>query len=124
MPDPTAEFFEELGRRGYDRMFRKIIGTVRFELEHEQQFEHWHLSITKGSFRVARGRYEADTVVHTEKATFEQMVRGETKPLAGLLRNDITVEGKLQMFLLLERLLPGPPGARDPRAAAGGERRP
>lgn len=124
MPDPTAEFFEGLGRRGHEFLLRKIDGTVRFELEHDQQIDHWHLTITKGNLKVSRGRHEADTVIHAEKAFFDRMARGETKPLPGLLRNDITVEGKLQLLIVLERLLPGPPGARDPRPAARRGRRP
>lgn len=124
MPDPTAEFFEALTRRGYERTLRKIFGTVRFELAHDRHVDHWHLSVTKGSLRVSRGRYAADTVVYAEKAVFDQLASGATRPLPALLRNDIMVEGKLQMLEMLQRLLPGPPGARDPRAVAGGERRP
>lgn len=123
MLDPTADFFEGLTRRGYERTVRKIIGTVRFELTHDQNVDHWHLSITGGSLRVSRGKFAADAVVYAEKAVFDQVASGETRPLPALLRNDVMVEGKLQMFEMIQRLLPGPPGARDPRAMSGGVRR-
>lgn len=115
MPDPTAEFFDELGRHGTVFSLRKINGTVRFELVHDQQIDHWHLAIANGNLTVSRGRREADTIIHTEKAVFDRLALGETKPLPALLRNDLTVAGRLLLFLVLERLFPGPPGARDPR---------
>jgi hypothetical protein len=47
------------------------------------------------------------------------MARGEAKPLAAWLRNDIIAEGRFRFVVLLERLFPAPPGARHPRAFSG-----
>jgi hypothetical protein len=32
MTDPTAEFFDELGRRGHEPLLEKATGTLRFDI--------------------------------------------------------------------------------------------
>lgn len=124
MPDPTAEFFDGLSQRGYEPMLRKISGSVRFDLEQDWRIDYWHLEITQGNLTVSRAEREADTVVRTAKAVFDRIVRGETQALAAYMRNEIAVEGKLRLFLLCKRLVPGPAGARAPQLVTSGERRP
>lgn len=123
MTNPTAEFFDKLGRRGHESRLAKVGGTVRFDVEHDQQIDHWFLAISKGDISVSREEGEADAVIHAERASFDRVVTGESKPLAAWLRNEISVEGKFQFLVLLDRLLPGAPGARDPRALAREGRR-
>jgi hypothetical protein len=118
MSDPTEEFFDELGRHGHERLLKKSRGTIRFELEHDGRVDHWFLAIDSGEVRVSREERDADMVIHTERAFFERMARGEAKPLAAWLRSDIVGEGQFRFIVLLERLFPPPPGAHHPRALA------
>lgn len=118
MSDTTEEFFDRLGRRGHENLLRKTTGTIRFDLEHDRGTDHWLVTIDNGRLRVSREKRDADTVIRTKHTFFDRMIRGEAKPLPAWLRNDITSEGKFRFIVLLERLLPTPPGARHPRAAA------
>jgi putative sterol carrier protein len=118
MPDPTADFFDELGLRGHELLLKKVSGTMRFDLSHDQQTDHWLLAIAQGDIRVSKEDRDADCVITGEKALFDRIAQGDATPLTAWLRNQIAVEGRLQLLILLERLLPGPPSACDPRTAA------
>ncbi|MEU4779980.1 SCP2 sterol-binding domain-containing protein [Micromonospora sp. NPDC023633] len=118
MSDASEEFFDELGRHGRERLLRKTTATIRFDIEHDHGIDHWFVAITKGDVRVSREDRDADTVIRTADAFFDRMARGEAKPLPAWVRNDITSEGQFQFVILLERLFPGPPGARHPRTIA------
>lgn len=115
MADPTEEFFNGLGRRGHISLLEKVKGTVRFDLAEDRETEHWFLSITEGDLGVSHEEREADCVLRTDHGLFDRVARGEENAMAALLRGAITFEGNLQLFILFERLLPGPPVAHDPR---------
>ena len=96
---------------------------MRFDLASGEQVDHWLLAIDGGDLSVFREEREADCVLYADRAFFARVVAGEAKPLTAMVRNDLRVEGHLQLFIVFERLLPGPPGARDPRAVARERRR-
>lgn len=116
--DATEEFFDELGRRRYERLLKKTTGTIRFDLTHDHGVDHWYLSISKGDVRVSKEERDADTLIRTDYECFGRMARGEVKPLPAWLRNDITSEGEFRFVVLLERLFHPMPGSRHPRAFA------
>jgi putative sterol carrier protein len=124
MSEATEEFFYELHHHGHGRLLKKTNATIRFDLVHGQEVDHWLVAITNGAAQVSREERAADTVIHTDEAFFERMARGEAKPVPAWLRNDITSEGEFRFIVLLERLFPPPPGARHPRAVAGYRGRP
>src|SRR5690242_952366 len=103
MSEVTRRFFDELERHGHERVLRKTTGTLRFDLEHDHEIDHWLVEIRGGAIRVSQQNSEADTVIRSDSAFFEQMVRGEVKPLPAWLRNDITSEGEFRFIVLLER---------------------
>ncbi|MFI6763025.1 SCP2 sterol-binding domain-containing protein [Micromonospora sp. NPDC050417] len=115
MADPTADFFDGLGHRGPDPMMTKVRGTVRFDLGHRDGTDHWVLVMSEGNISASRGERPADCVITTQLRFFDRVTTGEANPIAALLRNEITVEGNLLLFHYFQRLLPGPPGAHDPR---------
>ncbi|MEU5791916.1 SCP2 sterol-binding domain-containing protein [Micromonospora purpureochromogenes] len=117
MSETTREFFDALERHGHERVLKKTNGTIRFDLEHDHEVDHWFVEIRGGVVRVSQQNSDADTVVRSDNAFFDRMVRGEAKPLPAWLRNEITTEGKFQFIVLLERLFAPPPGARHPRMA-------
>ena len=122
MADTTAQFFEELGRRGHEPLLQHATGTIRFELAQGKRTDRWLVSIKKGDITVSHGNGEADTVVNADEALFHRLVSGEQNAMAALLRGAVGVEGRVQLLAQFQRLLPGPPKRRRRRAAAGSAR--
>lgn len=117
MTDPIDEFFEALERRRYEPLLEKVTGILRIDLREDAHTDHWLLRINKGDISVAREDRQADSVVGTDPELFRKIIRGEENALAAMLRGAMTVAGDLQLIVRLERLFPGPPGARGPRRA-------
>ena len=119
VPNSTTEFFASMERRGHDPLLERMNFDLRFDLSEDGgNKQQWRLAIRRGDLGVSHGPEDADCVITADRATFDRIARGETKPLAAWLRNQIAVEGHLQPLIALERLLPGPPGSHDPRALA------
>ena len=121
MADSTAEFFEELGRRGHEPLLENESGTVRFDLKNGRKTDRWLVSISKGDLAVSRRNLRADAVVSAEKALFDGVAGGKTNVLAAMLRGAMTVEGDVQLLVAFQRLFPGPKRtrARPSKARAG-----
>jgi hypothetical protein len=119
MPNATTKFFAGLSRRGHEPLLERMNTELRFDLHEDgRETQQWRLGIRRGYLCVSHGPEDADCVITATRSTFDRIALGETKPLAAWLRNQIAVEGRLQPLIMLERLLPGPPGAHDPRALA------
>ncbi|MFC6022446.1 SCP2 sterol-binding domain-containing protein [Plantactinospora solaniradicis] len=113
--DPTTEFFEGLNHRPPDPLLGKIRGTVRFELEQGREIETWLLVLSAGSVSATQTDRAGDCTVRTARDVFNEIASGRANPFASLLRNRLTVEGKLTLYSYLNHLVPGPPGAHEPR---------
>lgn len=124
MLNPTAGFFEALGRRDHPLLPEEATGTIRFDLVHEQGIDRWFVVIERGDVRVSREEGEADCVIHGSRAVFDQIVSGRSRIYAAWVRNDVRVEGDLRLAALIQRIMPGPPGAQHPREFAEARRRP
>ena len=123
MADPTETLFNGFARRGHQVLLEKAQGRVRFDLERDGEVEYWLLDIRNGAVSVSREKADADCIVHAKKEVFDRIAMGEENAIAALLRGASSVEGNLYLITLLERLLPGPPNAHDPRKIAGVGRR-
>jgi putative sterol carrier protein len=121
--DATTVFFDELSRRGHEPMLKKVKATMRFDLAHDDRTDRWLVTIDKGDIAISRRNAKADCVLRAEKTLFDGLASGEVNAMAAMLRGEIGVEGDPQLMVLFQRLLPGPPGSNDPRAAAGYARR-
>jgi SCP-2 sterol transfer family len=117
MADVIAAFFDNLNQRDHEPQLQKADGTIRFDLEHEEETEHWHVEIRRGKVQAERTPQprEADCVLRTTRSWFQKFATGEEHGLAGLLRADAIAEGNLRLMFHFQRVAPGPPGARDPR---------
>ena len=113
--DATLAFFESIDRRPREPLLEKVQGTVRFDLHKEGQTDHWFVQIDRGAVAVSRDEREADCVVIADPDLFEQFANGTENALAAGLRGEVTIGGKLHLFLLLERLFPSPPDSHGPR---------
>lgn len=115
MTDVTDQFFDALARRQHEPLLRKVTGSIRFNLAEGARSQRWLLLIDRGALTVSQADQEADTVIHADRASFDEIVSGRLTPLAAWLRNDIMVQGRFQLLIMLDRLLPGRLGARHPR---------
>jgi hypothetical protein len=115
MADPTAKFFDDLRRRAHAPELGRFVGTMRFDLSDEGRVYHWRLSINDGDIAVSRDADAADCVISGDRALFDQLASGRVTPLTAWLSNKVAVKGSFRPLLLLERLLPEPPGVHDPR---------
>ncbi|MFI5488352.1 MULTISPECIES: SCP2 sterol-binding domain-containing protein [Micromonospora] len=95
-----------------------LAGTVRLDMMEDGRTEHWYLAIADQRVRVSRSTDDAELVVRADREVFDQLARGELHPAAALMRNEVTVQGDIRLFLLLRRIFPGPPDARHPREMA------
>ncbi|MFF5181457.1 SCP2 sterol-binding domain-containing protein [Micromonospora sp. NPDC000316] len=121
MVDATTRFFEDLDRRGYEPLLAKTAGTVRIDLQEGAQTRHWLLAIDHGRVSVTQEDREADTVVGTSPALFDDIAAGREHGLAALFRGDVTVSGDARLVVQVERIFPGPPDAQGPRRRFVGE---
>ncbi|WP_410811544.1 SCP2 sterol-binding domain-containing protein [Micromonospora sp. 067-2] len=121
MVDATTRFFEDLDRRGYEPLLAKASGTLRIDLHEGAQTWHWLVQIDQGRLKVSQEDREADTVIGTSPALFEDIAAGREHGLAALLRGDMTVLGDARLVVQIERVFPGSPDARGPRRRFVGE---
>lgn len=106
MTDATADFFHELGQRGHEPMLGKVSGTVRFDLLDGERTDHFRVALTNGDIAVSEENAEADCVLTTQRATFDDIASGETTLLVALLRGDLGVQGDVGMLVFFQRLFP------------------
>jgi SCP-2 sterol transfer family len=118
MPDRTTQFFDALSRRGHEPLLEEVTGTIRFDLEHDHGVDHWFLAISHGDVRVSREDRDADAVIRTTKALFDRLASGEVPIYAAWVRNELRALGDIRLGRLVERIMPGPPGAHHPRTFA------
>lgn len=119
MTDPISKFFERLSQGTPKGLSEKTRATMRFDLEQGGELDHWFITIEMGKVRVSREAHEADCVLHADKTFFASIVSGTANMDSGLFRNEIAVEGDMRTYATWRKMLPGPPGARDPKAARG-----
>ena len=114
----TDRFFETLAGRGHEPLLEKASGSVRFDISHGRQIDHWMVRIRHGDVEVSRDDSDADSVVRATKTVFEQFATGQMNAFAALLRGQASAEGNLELPVLLQRLLPGPPRNKETRPEA------
>ncbi len=114
--DPTATFFDELGRRGSEPLLRKVTGRVRFDLVDGAHTDSWLVAVDKGELTVARKAGAADCTFRGERAVFDEIVGGRTNALAAVLRGALACQGDLELMFAIQRIFPSPPRGWDPTA--------
>jgi putative sterol carrier protein len=123
MTDATAEFFDALVARGHEPLLEKVSGTLRFDLKDGKKTDCWLVAVDKGDLSVSRQNLRADCVVAADKSLFDGIASGKTNAMAAQLRGAMSVGGDVQLLVLFQRLLPGPPRSRRPRPTAAPARR-
>src|SRR6266550_3689711 len=122
MTDATAEFFGALGKRGHEPLLEKAKGTVKFELADGKRVDRWLLSVDNGDITVSRKASRADCTVRANKELFDGIAGGKVNATAAVLRGALTIDGDVELMVLLQRLFPSPL-ARPPGRRNGAGRR-
>ena len=117
--DPIAKFMDGVASRGHEPSLAKATGTLRFEVVDGKQTERWLLTVSRGELAVSRKNAHADVTLRAPRALFEQIFRGKTNATAAFLRGALQIEGDVELIVLVQRLLPGPPASRRKGRAAG-----
>jgi putative sterol carrier protein len=107
--DATAQFFEDLRRRGHEPLLEKARGTLRVDLVNGQETERWFLSIDRGDVEVSHKLGKPDCTLHAAKKVFDRVARGELNAMAAVLRGALTFEGDPEILVRFQRLFPSPP---------------
>lgn len=115
MGEAAEKFFERIGRLRGEPLLRKVRGTLRFDVRHGSDTDHWLLRFDRGDIQVSRDDGPADSVVTTDSELLDKITQGQENGIAALLRGAMIVAGDLRLVLLVERLFPGPHHARGPR---------
>jgi hypothetical protein len=118
MTDPTGEFFAVVSRRGHTPLLAEVHGSIRFDLVSDRGTDSWFVDVRFGDLQVLHERREADCVVRTRRVLFDRLITGQANIYTAWLRNDLSIEGEVQLARYLQRIAPGPPGAHHPRAFA------
>ena len=124
MIDSTAEFFQELGRRGHEPLLEKATGIVRFDLVDGKRTDRWLVTLDKGDVSVSRKNAGADCIVRAERTVFDAMATGDVNGMAAYLRGELTLEGDPELLVLVQRVFPGPATRRSRRRRTGRGRDP
>jgi putative sterol carrier protein len=114
----TDRFFETLAGRKHAEVLEKASGRVRFDLTHGKQTDHWMVTVKNGDVQVSRDDSDAESVVRMPKHTFDRLAVGQVNAFTALLRGEASAEGDLELPVLLQRLLPGPPRGEQARPEA------
>jgi putative sterol carrier protein len=114
----TDRFFETLADRKHEELLEKVSGRIRFDLSHGKQTDHYLVTVKNGDVEVSNDAADAESVVRMPRNLFEQLVVGRVNAFTALLRGEAAAEGNLELPVLLQRLLPGPPRGEQPRPQA------
>ncbi|SIN41964.1 SCP2 sterol-binding domain-containing protein [Micromonospora cremea] len=115
MGTTIAEHLRQLGSGRRTDLPETTSGTLRLDAREDGHTEHWHLTVADQHVRVTRSGDDAELVIRAAPEVFDRLASGETHVATALLRNELTVQGNLQLLMLLRRIFPGPAGARHPR---------
>ena len=112
MVDATARFFDDLARNGHDPLLEKASGSLRFDLTDGMAVERWRVDVRQGDVIVSRKAGAADCVLRAPKPLFDKMASGRENAMAAVLRGALIAEGDIDLLVVFQRVLPGPPRRR------------
>jgi putative sterol carrier protein len=100
----TAEFFDEVHRRGHDPLLRRVNAVVRFETTGGDERVVRLVRIDHGDVTLSTADSHSDAVFRCSTAEFEGLINGQTTAMASLLRGTLTVEGDPELLVLAQRM--------------------
>jgi putative sterol carrier protein len=119
----TADFFDDLSRRGHEPLLSRVSATVRFDITDGDRTEHRMVRIDRGDIRMSASEGQADCVLGADRAAFDAIVGGRMTVMVALLLGVLAIDGDPELLVLTQRLFPGPASASSGRGAVAGGRR-
>jgi predicted lipid carrier protein YhbT len=117
MADGVEDFFRKLADRGQQPLLGKVRGDVRFDLlDGQGETERWLVSVNRGEITVSHEEGSPHCVLRSDRALFERLTKGEENATAAVLRGAVVCLGDMNLLLAIQRLFPGPPNQRQPKA--------
>jgi putative sterol carrier protein len=110
MADATGDFFDALSARGMEPLVGRTRATVRFDIAEGDLTDHWLVRIHDGAIEVTHADGEADSVIRSEKAAFDEVAAGRTNAMSATLRGALVMEGDPRLLVRVQRLFPAPVG--------------
>jgi len=132
MSDPIEDFFEGLGKRGYEPLLQHVIGSIRFDLENGDETDHWWVGMDRGKVTVLHEDRVAKSISRQDRTTMVDAILGRRNPMTTFLRGDSGYSGEGEPLVIFTRLFPdrslvsptGPsPTATAPRGRPAGRGR-
>lgn len=109
----TAEFFEQLGRRGHEPLLRRVTASIRFEITEDGHTVRRVVSIDHGDLRLSTDDVPADATLSCSGTELDALVTGRTSAMASLLRGGLAVQGDPELVVLAQRLFSQAPVLRE-----------
>jgi hypothetical protein len=106
MSDPIEEFFDGLGRRGYESLLGHTVGSIQWEILDCGATDRWWVGIDRGRVDVRHGEAPADTVVRQERNTLVDTILGRVNPFTTFLRGQTGYTGIGEPLVVFQRLFP------------------
>jgi putative sterol carrier protein len=78
--------------------------------------------VDKGHTTVEHQGGPAGCAIRADRALFERLCRGEENAMAAVLRGELACSGDVELLFAIQRIFPGPPGARRPQSGVRGSR--
>ncbi|MEW1955924.1 SCP2 sterol-binding domain-containing protein [Terrabacter sp. NPDC080008] len=101
----TADFFDELARRGHEPLLRRVSARVRFDTGDGDRPVHRLVTIEHGDLRVSEADgAPADATLTCSQSELDALASGRTSAMASLLRGALTVQGDPELVVLAQRL--------------------
>ncbi|HEY4190793.1 MAG TPA: SCP2 sterol-binding domain-containing protein [Candidatus Limnocylindrales bacterium] len=110
MTDATAEFFDALAQRGTEPLLGRTRATVRFDIGGDGAMDQWLVRLDEGSIVVTHGDGEADSIIRSERAAFDEVASGRTNAMSATLRGALVLDGDPRLLVRIQRLFPAPTG--------------
>ncbi len=123
MTDATADFFDALATRGTEPLMGRTRATMRFDIGTEGDVDHWLVRIEDGVVAVTHADGDADSVIRSERAAFNEVAAGRTNAMSATLRGALVLEGDPRLLVRVQRLFPAPVGMPESKGARSVGRR-
>ena len=108
MTGATERLFAGLDRRGHEPLLEHLDGTLRFEISDGERTDEWSVRTERGDLRVSRERVDADCVVRSTRALFEDLADRRTDGITAMLRGELMFDGDPEMLVLVQRIFKVP----------------
>jgi putative sterol carrier protein len=97
----AKDFFDSLASRADASRTAGMTNSYLFDIEGAGK---WTVNVNDGKISVTEGGEEADAVITTSQATFEEIVSGEQNPTSAYMTGKLKVKGDMGAAMKLQKL--------------------